>query len=163
MLDHEIKDVMNRRSHAKVGAKAEFAVYPSRNSDGNDGVLAFSIQNESDVLARYVGLVVYAPTQFQARDIWYPEAHVTNDAEGESWRLGFSNHDSAPLFPRGNLVRLFPFRFVRALKVRQKEAKNFRYSLFADSMPRQEGTFTYDEIVSNRYAPKHPGETPQPV
>lgn len=161
MLDHEIRDVMNRKTHPRIRVSAEFAIYPHRNSDGNDGVLVFNLLNDSGVLARYIGLVVNAPVKFRDKDIWYTDAVVASDLEGESYKLSFSNHDSAPLFPQANLMRLFPFRFAQVVKPPQKEAKAFRFVLFADSMPKQEGTFTYDEIVSDRYARKIANDPPQ--
>jgi len=78
---------------------------------------------------------------------------MDNGPEGTSYGLTFSNHNGAPLFPGARLTVLFKFRFIAHARMEptpEREASSFRYVLFADSMPKQKGAFTYAEIL-----PKH--------
>jgi hypothetical protein len=149
MFDHEIRDVMNRKTHPLVSMTARFCKYPRANSDGDAGALVIDIRNDGDNLVRYVGIAVNAPIRFNQQPIVYRDMIMDSDAQGVSYRVGFSNHNGAPLFPGATLKVLFKFRFVTRIEPQpEREVSNFRYVLFADSMPKQEGVFTYDEVLS---------------
>jgi len=149
MLDHEVRDVMNRKTHPRVAIDARFVVYPHKNSDERDGALIVSIKNETDVFARYVALVVHSPIKMHGKFLVYDSSIVDNGDHGQAYRLLFSNHLDAPLFPQGTLKALFMFRFAdRISPVPEKQLDHFRWVVFADSMPMQRGVFSVEEICS---------------
>lgn len=147
MEDYEIRDVMNRKTHPRVSVSAKFVVFPRLNEDGAAGALNFSINNESDLLARYVSIIVNAPIRIHGKLIAYKEAIHDRSEEGESYRLTFSNHLGAPLFPHAGLQARFYFHLVDRMSPEpKKQLDDFRYVVFADSMPRLTGSFALDEI-----------------
>jgi hypothetical protein len=149
MLDHEIRDVMNRKTQPHVSMRASFVEYPRQNSDGDAGALVINIRNDSDILARYVGIAVNAPIRFKQRLIAYKDMIMDSGPDGTTYRFGFSNHNGAPLFPGATMKVLFKFHFIVRMEPQpERDASNFRFVLFADSMPKQEGTFSYAEIES---------------
>lgn len=149
MQDYEIRDVMNRKTYPRVSVSAKFVVYPRLDKDGAAGALVFYINNESDVLARYVSLIVNAPFWVHGKLIAFKGAIHDKSDDGESHRLTFSNHLSAPLFPHARLQALFHFHLVQRMSPEPtKQFDDFRYVVFADSMPKKTGSFTLDEIYS---------------
>ena len=151
MEDYEVRDVMNRKGHASVTVTARFVLYGRPNSDGNDGVAIFNIQNDSDAFARYVALAVNAPVRFRGHTLIYRDATINRQKNGDSFRLSFSNHIGAPLFPRGGLKAMFPFHFVEGMTPPPTDGFNqFEYVVYADAMPKRNGSFTYDELLSKK-------------
>jgi len=149
MVDHEVRDVMGRKTHPRVTVTAKFVVYPRIHSDGYGGALVVSMTNETDVLARYVGLIVNAPFKVRDKLIAYEDATFDDDGEGWNYRLRFSSHNGAPLFPRGTLRALFRFKFVQRMNPEPSKClSDFRYCIFADAMPKQTGSFTLDQILT---------------
>lgn len=149
MEDYEIRDVMNRKTYPRVSVRAKFIVYSHLNDDGAAGALIFYINNESDVLARYVSIIVNAPFRVHGKLIAFKGAIHDKSEEGESHRLIFSNHLGAPLFPHAGLQALFHFHLVQHMSPEPtKQIDAFRYVVFADSMPKKTGSFTLDEIYS---------------
>ena len=147
MLDHEVRDVMSRKTHPRLVVSVRFCVYPHPNDDGTAGTLIINVKNESDVFARYVAFVVHAPLRVGGRLIGYSGAVLDKLDEGHAYRLSFSNHDAAPLFPRGVLTKNFQFKFLsRMTPEPEKQLKDFRWVVFADSMPMQSGLFSAEEI-----------------
>lgn len=147
MLDHEIRDVMNRKSHPRILVQARFVEYPRPNQDRDNGALIINITNDSDTLARYIAIAVYAPLQFNNRLIGYHDAILHTISEGSIYRLSFSNHNGAPLFPRATCTVLFRFHYARLNPEPQPKAAGFRYTVYADSMPKQEGRFDYADVL----------------
>jgi hypothetical protein len=78
--------------------------------------------------------------------IVYNDAIIDNRDEGTAWRLAFSNHNSAPLFPKGTLRQIFQFHYGNMNPEPPKQSEIFSWVAFADSMPMQSGSFTVDEI-----------------
>lgn len=149
MEDYEIRDVMNRKTHPHVSVSAKFVVYPRLNEDGAAGALIFFINNKSNLLARYVSIIVNAPIRVRGKLIAYKDAIRDESEEGESYRLTFSNHFGAPLFPHAGLQARFYFHLVDHMSPEpKKQLEDFRYVVFADSMPKQTGSFTLDEIYT---------------
>jgi hypothetical protein len=146
MPDNEVRDVMNRKRHPRIALKAKFNLYPRINRDGAAGALIVEINNESDVFARHVAFVVHAPMRVRGKLIVYNDAIIDNRDEGTAWRLAFSNHNSAPLFPKGTLRQIFQFHYGNMNPEPPKQSENFSWVAFADSMPMQSGSFTVDEI-----------------
>jgi hypothetical protein len=154
MPDNEVRDVMNRKSYPSISVSAKFVVYPRPNDDGSAGALIFEIENTSDVLARYVALFVSSPLKVKGFPIFYDNSNVYMDDDGnfgQAYKLALSNHDSAPLFPRAKLKPMFRFKIGQAIvrstgKEPEKQLDHFRWSVFADSMPKQTGTFAVDDI-----------------
>ena len=159
MPDNEVRDVMNRKTHPSITVSAKFVLYPHPNKDESAGALIVEIENTSDTLARYVSLIVHSPLKIKGVSFVYVngDVRVEDDEKfGHAYRLLFSNHDTAPLFPRGKLKAMFKFRIGQfLLKSTGKEPENqldhFRWSVFADSMPKQSGTFTVDDIYMKNY------------
>ena len=137
MADHEVRDVMNRRAQPRliVSAKLVWFSNPMR-KDGMNGNLIFSILNDSDAFARYVALVIELPLHLKGNLVIFEDGILIDDREA-GWRLSYSNHDRAPLFPRVNLSNHFKFRlgngFRKALP--EKEIPMIRYLAYADAMP----------------------------
>ncbi len=149
MEDYEIRDVMNRKMYPRVSVNAKSVVYPHLNEDGAAGALIFYINNESDILARYVSIIVNAPFRVRGKLIAFKGAIHDKSEEGESHRLIFSNHLGAPLFPHAGLQALFHFYLVQCMSPEPtKQLDDVRYVVFADSMPKKTGSFTLDEIYS---------------
>jgi hypothetical protein len=124
-------------------------MYPRQNKDGSVGALCVEIKNESDMFARYVALVIRSPLKVRGRAVIYDEATIDNgDKNGSAQILLFSNHNSAPLFPRGMLTKNFKFQLGQLIKEPEKQLDHFRWTVFADSMPKQSGTFAVEEIYS---------------
>ena len=146
MPDNEVRDVMNRRAHPRITFRAKFNLYPHINHDGAVGALIVEINNESDVFARHVAFIVHAPFRVRGRLIVYTDAVIDNRDEGTAWRLAFSNHNGAPLFPRAMLKQIFQFHYGNMNPEPSKQLDHFRWVAFADSMPMQSGSFTVDEI-----------------
>lgn len=146
MPDNEVRDVMNRKAHPRISVSAKFVMYPRQNNDGSSGALVMEITNESDIFARHVALVVHSPLKVRGRAVVYDEATIDNGENGSAQRLLFSNHNSAPLFPRGMLKKIFKFQLGQLMREPEKQLDHFRWVAFADSMPKQSGSFTVDEI-----------------
>ena len=104
------------------------------------------IKNDSDTFARHVALVIHSPMEVKGRAVIYSEATLDDGDYGAAQRLLFSNHNGAPLFPRGTLKKIFKFKSGQLLDPPEKQLDHFRWVAFADSMPMQSGTFTVDEI-----------------
>lgn len=154
MYDHEVRDVMSRTKHPRLGIKPEVVVYPYRNDDGNDGVLAVRITNESDVFARYVSVVVDAPPRVAGKVIFYRDSSYDEPATGARYHLSFSNHLGPPLFPKAVLIKLFPFIFVTLHgRAPERELDRFKIVAFADAMPRQTHVFAPEDILVNKSGP----------
>jgi hypothetical protein len=148
MADHEVRDVMNRKTHPSVFVEARFVLYSQRTDAGHDGGLCLTIINTSDVLARYVGISLNVPTRFRGKLIYYDNATIEEIGSESSYRLTYCNHHDAPLFPHGALNPRFNFKRVSHMNPEPpKEIGDFRYVVFADSMPKQLGTFTLDQIL----------------
>jgi hypothetical protein len=151
MADYEIRDVMNRRTHPKLVASARLIVYARLNSERAAGRLQFTLNNDSDVLARYVALVVHVPVKIKKHFVHYVAENIIMDEtkDGHAYKLSFSNHDSAPLFPRTSLFIGFDFQLTDNLEVRGqlKFLDDYKYSVWADSMPTLSGSFTCEEIL----------------
>src|SRR5439155_2642067 len=111
MQDHEIRDVMNRKSHPtlRITARLVFFRNPFR-QDSLDGNLIFDIQNDSDVFARYVALFVEAPLRFKGNVVAFEDGILLH-APSTGWLLRYSNHARAPLFPHIKISCHFKFRF----------------------------------------------------
>jgi hypothetical protein len=148
MPDNEVRDVMNRKSFPSVSVNAKFVMYPRQNKDGSMGALCIEIKNESDMFARYIALVIHSPLKVRGRAVVYDEATIDNGENGSAQRLLFSNHNSAPLFPRGMLTKNFKFQLGQLIREPEKQLDHFRWVVFADSMPKQSGTFAVEEIYS---------------
>jgi hypothetical protein len=148
MPDNEVRDVMNRKSFPSVSVNAKFVMYPRQNKDGSVGALCIEIKNESDMFARYIALVIHSPLKVRGRAVVYDEATIDNGENGSAQRLLFSNHNSAPLFPRGMLTKNFKFQLGQLIREPEKQLDHFRWVVFADSMPKQSGTFAVEEIYS---------------
>jgi hypothetical protein len=146
MPDNEVRDVMNRKSHPHISISAKFTVYQRRNNDGSAGALIVEIRNESDVFVRHVAFVVHSPLRVRGKLVLYEDSDLDNGENGWAWRLPFSNHNRAPLFPRGTLKHIFQFSYGNMNPEPQKQLDYFRWVVFADSMPMQSGSFTVDEI-----------------
>jgi hypothetical protein len=148
MQDHEVRDVMSRKSHPRIQASAELVVYRQRNRDGEAGALVVNITNESDVFARYVAFVVHSPLRINNKLINYPGAIIDDRNEGTAYRLSFSNHLGAPLFPRGKLKEIFRFKWIDRMDPEpEKQLIHFKWVLFADSMPMQSGSWNVEDII----------------
>jgi hypothetical protein len=155
MYDHEIRDVMSRTRHPKLVIKAELVVYPTQNAEGNHGVLALRIMNDSDVFARYLSVVVDAPPRVAGRYVHYRNAAYERLASGTRYRCSFSNHTGPPLFPKAVLMPLFPFQFVTPVGPQPKdepELDHFQVVAFADSMPKKSVVFQPGDILRSRGA-----------
>jgi hypothetical protein len=101
------------------------------------------------MFARYVALVIRSPLKVRGRAVVYDEATIDNgDKNGPSQILRFSNHNSAPLFPRGMLTKNFKFQLGQLIREPEKKLDHFCWVVFADSMPKQSGTFAVEEIYS---------------
>lgn len=147
MEDYEVRDVMNRKTNPLVTVTAKFVVYSRPNKDEMDGALIFDITNESDVFARYLKIVVNAPPKVRNLYVHYKDSIYDGNKEGSSYKLTYSNHLGSPLFPHSTKRHLFPFQFVHLVKPTPENLMNdFRYEVFADSMPKKNGVFTLDEI-----------------
>jgi hypothetical protein len=149
MEDYEVRDVMGRRTQPRVVVSARFVVYPHLNSDETNGALIFDLHNESDVLARFVRLVVDAPIRFRGKLITYSDVILHETEEGDGYQMHYSNHLGAPLFPRGSLKAMFKFKFIAKMTPEpERQISDLRYIVFADAMPKQAGVFTYEQILS---------------
>jgi hypothetical protein len=154
MQDHEVRDVMNRKTHPQIILEAKFVVYASPRNVGNggtfkDGALIVTIKNESDVFARYVAIVIHSPLRVRGKLIGYDDSTLDNGEDGYAWRLSFSNHGGAPLFPRGQLKHIFYFEGLSSLDPEpEKQLSHFRWVAFADSMPMKSGFFDVEKIWS---------------
>jgi hypothetical protein len=151
MADHEIRDVMNRRAHPRIVVRASLCFFHGRKlQSGADGRLSFFLTNQSDVFARYIMLIAHAPIKIRnvtvAYDVPNKILEVTDDGIGH--KLIFSNHIGSPLFPRASLNPYFEFKSVAGIEHEQERLlNNYKFSLFADSMPVQHGAFTLEEIL----------------
>lgn len=146
MPDNEVRDVINRRAYPRITFKAKFNLYPRINHDGAVGALIVEINNESDVFARHVAFIIHSPLRVRGRLIVYDNAVIDSREDGTAWRVSFSNHISSPLFPRGTLSKNFVFHYGNMNPEPQKQLDRFLWVAFADSMPKQSGSFTVDEI-----------------
>ena len=147
MLDHEVRDVMNRKVHPRISVGLKFVLYPHIDKDGAAGALVAEIKNESNIFARYVAFVIHSPLKVRGHVIVYDESTIDDGDHGSAHRLLFSNHLGAPLFPQGMLKQIFKFQFGHyTSKQPEKHLDHFRWVAFADAMPMQSGTFTVDEV-----------------
>jgi hypothetical protein len=149
MLDHEVRDVMNRHSHPKIEVSARLVIYPHVNKDGEAGRLMFTLKNESDVLACYVKLSVNAPIKIKGRIVSYVGDWIMDDCDdGLGYILVSSNHLGAPLFPRSQRVAAFDFKLVDQMQMRELKplSEFYNYTVYADSMPAIRGKFATDQI-----------------
>jgi hypothetical protein len=153
MQDHEIRDVMSRTKHPKLVVKAELVVYDTRNTEGNHGVLALKITNDSEVFARYLSVVVDAPPRVGANHVHYKDATYEQLPGGSRYRCSFSNHHGPPLFPKAVLMPLFPFVFVTPVgpaTEQDLELDHFKVVAFADSMPKETLVFRPEDILKTK-------------
>lgn len=154
MVDHEVRDVMNRKTHPHLVVKARLVVYRRPASNGPDGVLIFDLHNESDVFARYVVVVANVPIKVHGKLVMYEGArqHEVNGKTG--YKILFSNHNQIPLFPHAWLNPSFGFRFVAGMESEPKtQLETFQFTAFADSMPAITGSFTLEEVMQARTQP----------
>jgi hypothetical protein len=89
----------------------------------------------------------------------YSGATLDNGKDGYAYRLFFSNHDAAPLFPQGMLKRIFHFKYPNRIDMEPENQLNyFLWVVFADSMPMQSGSFAVDEVLPGRqlFQPRSP-------
>ena len=148
MYDHEIRDVMGRTKHPHVVVGARLVVYPRPNSDNEHGAFVLSLANDSDVFARYVTAVVDTPLRVCGKLVRYKDATLSDGESGAAYRLTFSNHNGSPLFPRSTLQPVFQFRFIdRMVPEPESQVNDFRVLVFADSMPKEVGTFRPEDIL----------------
>lgn len=136
MLDHEVRDVMNRKGQPHLRIVAQLVFFKAPRQDRLDGNLIFGIHNDSDVFVRHCGLIIHTPLHFNGRLVAFEDGTVLRDLEG-GWRLGYSNHAGPPLFPRAHLRRQFRFRFIERFlqPLPPKEISGLRYIAYADTMP----------------------------
>jgi hypothetical protein len=148
MLDHEIRDVMNRKERASILVEAEFVIWSRPDKEGHHGRLIFRIHNTSNVFVRYVALVASSPIRIEGKLIAYDDATMEETDKGSGYRLVFSNHGSAPLFPKGSISPWFEFRFLsRMVPEPEKQLDHFRFLAFADSMLPQRGTLAVEGML----------------
>ena len=150
MYDHEIRDVMNRRTQPRAEVSAKFVLFAGPNPDGSAGNLIFRIRNVSDAFGRYVALAVNVPLRFKGQLLRYRDGVLVEETEGASYLLRFSNHSGAPLFPRAQLEAHFLFQRVTGTSrpMPTKDISRIRFTVFIDSMPKEEGEFDLDDIVA---------------
>lgn len=147
MEDYEIRDVMNRKVHPRVIVEAKFTVFREFTKNGEAGELFVKVTNDSDILARHVSLIIHSPIRVRDKLIAYNKGDVMDVPDGRASKLLYSNRNDAPLFPRGMLHKFFLFKFATSInKEPEKPLNDFRWLVFADSMPRQSGSFTVEEI-----------------
>jgi hypothetical protein len=148
MADHEIRDIMNRTIHPQVTVNIRFAAYPKVDRSGYAGAMSALITNTGPILARYVAISLNVPTRFRGKLLFYEKAIIQQINEKSSYRLSYSNHDDAPLFPHGSLNPKFKFKVGgHILPEPAVEVDFVQYNVFADSMPMQEGILSLDEIL----------------
>lgn len=148
MADHEVRDVMARKANPSVTVGARFVLYPRPTKEGHHGAFRAIITNRSSVLARYVGLIFDVPTRFRGKLPHYDSAIIQETGGKSSYRLTYDNNNSAPLFPGGSLSPTFKFRIASHMVPELgPEIEDFRYTVFADSMPMRRGAFTLDQIL----------------
>ncbi|HEY0551053.1 MAG TPA: hypothetical protein VGF13_15720, partial [Verrucomicrobiae bacterium] len=149
MLDHEVRDVMNRKSHPtiKVTARLVFFTNPIR-QDGMNGNLIFDIANHSDVFARYVALVVEVPLRLKGNVVIFEDGVFLDDS-ATGWLLRYSNHIGAPLFPQIEMSSHFKFRFGtwKDKTPPANEIMTIRYSAYTDAMPRVYGEIDPSTLI----------------
>ena len=148
MDDHEVRDVMNRRAHPDISVTAKMLIHKRYRSDGQLGELVLTITNNSDVFAHHLLVVIHSPIRIQGKPIRYDNLEIDSGEDGVAFKLQYSNHASAPLFPRGAIKHSFSFVF-NATRIPEaaKELQYFRWVVFADAMPMQSGKFDVDDVI----------------
>lgn len=147
MLDHEVKDVMNRAKQPRIVVRAKLVIYDRTSPEGKSGRLIFYLDNNSDVFARFTVLVANVPFLINGKPVSYGAPTSETTAWGLGYQLIFSNHSDAPLFPRSRLHPWFEFAFLKKMEhVPEKLSDRYSFLVFADSMPPVQGVFTFDEI-----------------
>ena len=159
MLDHEIRDVMSRKTHPRVTVGAKFSIYHRPNINGAQGALVVSVTNDTDVFARHVLVVLHSPIRIAGNPIHYQSGTLDNGDDGWAYKLELSNHNGAPLFPRAKLNGVFQFEFSDMKPEPKKQLSYLRWVAFADSMPMQSGRFEINDILDRRT--NHPFEAEQ--
>jgi hypothetical protein len=151
MLDHEVRDVMNRKGQPRLRIVARLVFFKLPSEDGLHGNLIFHIHNDSDVFVRYLGLMVETPLRFRGRLVAFEDGTVLRDFKG-GWHLGYSNHSGPPLFPRAHLTRHFRFRFIDrfTLPLPPNEISDVRYVAYADTMQPVRGEIDLSTLESVR-------------
>jgi hypothetical protein len=148
MVDHEIRDILHRKTHPLILVGANIHVWPKPDNRGFCGRLIFDIHNESDVFARYLLLVAIVPIRISGKLVSYDDATVEETEGGTGYKLAYTNHAAAPLFPRMRLSPWFEFRFVnRTTPEPNKQLDHYQFIAFSDSMPVQSGMFTESAIL----------------
>jgi hypothetical protein len=152
MTDHEIRDVMSRKTNPKIEVSVSLFMHPRQNADGTCGRLIFDIRNHSDVFCRYVFLAANVPVTIQGKPVSYDGPKIFEDLDGETgYKIFFSNHDAPPLFPRSRLSPYFDLRWVGLMEPRpEKPSEHYKFMVFADSMPCQRGAYTFNEVYQKR-------------
>ena len=150
MEDHEVRDVMARRTHPVV----QTHIHVQQGKMGLRNKLIWRVVNESDVMARYVYSLVDIPMKISNTHVSFKGESLLLDNDGFTcWRLKPSNHSGRPLFPRSEMSAEFPFNFTSEPTLIQPGSHEWRfrdqvrYKTFADEMPFVEGEFPLSAIM----------------
>lgn len=140
-----VMDMMQRIKHPNLLAEAFLNL-----KRPDDCSLLIRIHNESDVLARHVGVRIKCPVHFRKTLLSFPDSTIGDDAEGRNyWNVSFTNRGGAPLFPRSDISHTFPCRLGgRSDPPLKSSIPDMQVRIYADSMPFHEQTFELNSIIN---------------
>ena len=128
MLDHEIRDVMNRRKHPKL----EFKIRVMDTKHGATKV-AVRVWNVGAVVPRQYGMWMFVPTIMNGWKI-HKEDLIVQVIEGvHYWRLYLAGE--TPLFPKSDVICETELPHVLNRDVPQPPGDHIICTLYADDMP----------------------------
>lgn len=129
MADHEIRDVMGRRSHPDL----EFKIQILHTSNMTIKVMG-RIWNRGSVLARHYKIRALIPTIIDKAKLWKEDLIVQEDAGLKFWRVALGHSLSSPLFPGDDVIveKEIP---ATSRGIPQPTEDFIVCSLYADEMP----------------------------
>lgn len=127
-----ILDIAQRRRHPILRS----SIYLNINHPKNYN-LHWKVHNDSDVMARHIGVRIQVPNSVGGYGIWFNNAVFDHNENNEYYfTLSTSNGGGAPLFPRGSLKQTFEMELVGAAQPpMNKTISEIIVTTYADSMP----------------------------
>lgn len=153
MQDHEIRDVMNRRTHPLVELRLILSLWPHDWRDPARSNLMWEIKNTSDVFCEHYALHMEVPVMFGNSALLFAEPHWMSDPDekGECHSVvKVGNALRSPLFPRAASKGNIPVSLGRLLKA-IPSGTILRAIVYADGAPPQHFEYDLSSITDIRY------------
>jgi hypothetical protein len=140
-----ILDIAQRVRHPSFTIETFLNLHPNLSGENN---LFWRIHNDSNVMARHIGIAVRAPIAIFGKETFFEYGILRkNEKDEQYWSLPVSNNGGAPLFPHSTLERTFNLEFRPLSPSRSFNTIDKIYvRIYADSMPFLERGFEPQDI-----------------